>query len=162
MRQLPSSLHRLPDRVWPAAVAMAVALACGVAGCEKPRAGTPAAPAPATAPAPGFAPALLAAGAADPDLKAARAAASDTLDGLLSGRYDNDRDLAPVARKVRGYTSWSVASQEKQSHGAGAPASWDFTGTLAAPGSAAGFTASLFKQGDGTWAVGSFDGPHPR
>jgi hypothetical protein len=62
---------------------------------------------------------------------------------------------------VKGYTSWSITAQEKQDRGAGSPITWDFTGTLAAPGRSAGFTASLAKQRDGSWAIGSFKGPDP-
>jgi hypothetical protein len=115
-------------------------------------------PAVGQAPIPGFAASLQ--DPADPELRAAQAAATKALDALLAGALAPDDALAPVARKVAGYQTWSVTARTPA---AGPPPAWDFSGTLTAPGrSPARFTVRMVKQQAGHWAVGSFRGPDPQ
>ncbi len=81
---------------------------------------------------------------ADPVLREAREQADATLGGLLAGKYDNDPNLAPVARKVKGYQSCSIKSQQIVREGAA-----DFRGTLTGPAGRARFDMTLVKQASG-------------
>jgi hypothetical protein len=134
---------------------LAFGLILSVVGCKKPAA-PPVPPQAASASAPGFRPDLVAP-VSNAELAAAQASATSILDGLLAGQYDTDAGLSPVARKVKGFTSWSVTAQKKEPGGA---AGWHFTGTLNAPRPAS-FDLYLVKQEAGGWAVGSFSGPNP-
>lgn len=92
----------------------------------------------------------------DPVLRDARAQADSTLDGLLAGQFDADADLGPVARKVKGYQSYSVTGQTIVRDGAA-----EFRGVLTGPPGRARFTLTLVTQPGGQWAVGAFSGPNP-
>jgi hypothetical protein len=85
----------------------------------------------------------------------AREQADATLGGLLAGKFDNDADLSPVARKLKGYQSASVKSQKIVRDGAA-----EFGGVLTGPASRARFDMTLVKQASGKWAVGTFSGPN--
>jgi hypothetical protein len=122
---------------------------------------SPVVPAPSAVgkpPVPGFAVSLQ--DPSDPELGAAQAATTNALDALLAGTLAADDPLAPVARKVAGYQTWSVTARTPV---AGPPPAWDFSGTLAAaPGRSARFTVRMVKQQSGHWAVGLFRGPDPQ
>jgi hypothetical protein len=92
----------------------------------------------------------------DPTLREARDQADAILGGLLAGKLDNDPDLSPVARKLKGYQSYAIKSQQLVRDGAA-----DLRGVLTGPGARARFDMTLVKQADGKWAVGSFSGPNP-
>jgi hypothetical protein len=93
---------------------------------------------------------------ADPALREARDQAEAILGDLLVGKFDNDPDLWPVARKVKGYQSCAIKSQQLVREGA-----VDFRGVLTGPTDRARFDMSLMKQANGEWAVGTFSGPYP-
>ena len=93
---------------------------------------------------------------ADPVLREARDQADAILGGLLAGKFDNDPDLAPVARKVKGYQSSAIKTQQLIRDGA-----VDFRGVLAGQSGRARFNMTLVKQANGKWAVGEFSGPNP-
>jgi hypothetical protein len=92
---------------------------------------------------------------ADPVLREARDRAEAILQGLLAGKYENDPDLFPLAKKIKGYQSWTIQSQEMLRVNAA-----QFLGVLSAPQGRADFNMTLRKQQDGTWAVASFSGPN--
>ncbi|HEV3446487.1 MAG TPA: hypothetical protein VG099_17720 [Gemmataceae bacterium] len=94
---------------------------------------------------------------ADPVLREARDEADEVLHGLLAGMFDQDENLAVVAEKVKGYTSWSVRSQKIVKAGMA-----EFHGILSSPAGKATFTMLLVKQTGGQWAVGMFSGPNPQ
>jgi hypothetical protein len=91
---------------------------------------------------------------ADPVLREARAQVDEVLADLLAGKLDQDEKVAPVARKLKGYQSWSIKSQQLVQDGAA-----DFRGVLTAPGARASFDIHFVKQGSGKWAIGTFGGP---
>jgi hypothetical protein len=91
----------------------------------------------------------------DPVLRQAREQADSILGGLLAGKFDQDPDLWPVARKVKGFQSWAIKSQRVAREGAA-----EFRGVLTRPGDAARFDVTLVKQVSGKWAVGTFSGPN--
>ncbi len=93
---------------------------------------------------------------ADPVLREAREQADEILGSLLAGKFDNDPDLWPVARKVKGYRSCTIKSQKIVREGAA-----DFRGVLDSPTGRARFEMTLVKQVGGKWAVGTFSGPDP-
>jgi hypothetical protein len=93
---------------------------------------------------------------ADPVLREGREQADAILNGLLAGRFDQDQDLSPVARKLNGYQFWSIKSQKIVREGAA-----QFQGVLSSPTGRARFDMLLVKQVSGRWAVGSFSGPNP-
>src|SRR3954453_6740040 len=86
--------------------ALLLALAC--TGCQ------PAAPKGGGAPAPMAEEpeAPKAEAIADPVLREAREQVDAVLTDLLAGKLDQDENLAPVARKLKGYQSWSIKSQQ--------------------------------------------------
>jgi hypothetical protein len=90
----------------------------------------------------------------DPVLREARDQAEIVLLGLLSGEFDEDENLSLVAEKVKGYTSWSIKSQNIVRKGTA-----EFKGALSSPAGKAGFSMTLVKQPSGTWAIGTFSGP---
>jgi hypothetical protein len=92
---------------------------------------------------------------ADPVLREAREQADALLQDLLQGNFDQDENLALVAEKVKGYTSWSVQSQAIAGKGKA-----EFKGTLSGPAGKAHFRMLLVKQAAGQWAVGIFSGPN--
>ena len=92
---------------------------------------------------------------ADPVLRQARVQADSLLDGLLAGKFDQDQDLWPVARKLKGFTSWAIKSQKIVREGTA-----EFQGVLTRPEGAAQFKVTLVKQASGEWAVGAFSGPN--
>ncbi|HEV3083648.1 MAG TPA: hypothetical protein VGY66_27955 [Gemmataceae bacterium] len=94
---------------------------------------------------------------ADPVLREARDEADEVLHGLLAGKFDQDENLAVVAEKVKGYTSWSVRSQKIVKAGMA-----EFQGMLSSPAAKATFTMLLVKQTGGPWAVSMFSGPYPK
>jgi len=69
---------------------------------------------------------------ADPVLREARDQVDAVLKDLLAGKLDQDENFAPVARKLKGYQSWSIKSQQLARDGAA-----DFRGVLTAPGARA-------------------------
>ena len=109
-----------------------------------------------TATASGFAENLLEVN--HPQAREAVAATTDILDRLLAGKLDEDPNLSPVARKVKGYRTWSITTAASV---AGEPPAWNFGGTLdgGARGSAR-FSVRMVRQRNGGWAVGSFSGPN--
>ena len=94
---------------------------------------------------------------ADPVLRESREQADAILDGLLAGKFDQDSNLSPVARKLKGYQSWSVTSQKMTR-----PDAAEFGGTLAGPAGQAAFDMLLVKQQSGKWAVATFSGPNSK
>lgn len=129
--------------------ALLLAVAC--AGCQ------PAAPKGGGTPAPKVAAPDAPKGEAiaDPDLREAREQVDAVLADLLAGKLDQDENLAPVARKLKGYQSWSIKSQRLVREGAA-----DFRGLLTAPGGQASFDIHFVKQAGGEWAIGTFGGPN--
>jgi hypothetical protein len=95
----------------------------------------------------------------NPLVKEAKPDTEGILNDLLAGKDDNDPDLGPVARKVKGYQSWSI---ERQSLDPDDPKAVNFTGTLKGPKGEATFTASMKKQQNGKWMIGHFSGPNPK
>jgi hypothetical protein len=94
---------------------------------------------------------------ADPMMREARDQAEAILGDLLAGKFENDPDLVPLSKKLKGYQAWTIRSQEALRADAAA-----FHGELAAPGARARFTMTLVKQENGKWAVGAFSGPNPQ
>jgi hypothetical protein len=121
-------------------------------GCEGER---PTAPAPA-APKAGEPDAPKGDAIADPVLREAREQLDMVLTDLLTGKFDQDESFAPVARKLKGYQSWSIKSQQLVRDGA-----VNFRGILTAPGGRARFDIHFVKQESGKWAIGTFGGPNP-
>jgi hypothetical protein len=132
---------------------VAASLVLAVTGCRPAAPGGGGAPAPAPNAAEPDAP--KGAAVIDPILREARAQADAILSGLLSGKFDNDPDLSPVARKVKGYQSYSIKSQKVVREGAA-----DFRGVLTGLASQGRFDMGLVKQASGKWAVGTFSGPN--
>jgi hypothetical protein len=95
----------------------------------------------------------------DPMVKEARSDTEAALNDLLAGKYDNDSDFAPVARKVKGFRSWSI---EGQSSDPADRKAVNFSGTLKGPHGEAAFVASMVKQRNGRWMIGHFQGPDPK
>jgi hypothetical protein len=54
---------------------------------------------------------------ADPILREARERADAILGDLLAGRFDDDPDLWPVARKVKGYRSCAISRRSALGRG---------------------------------------------
>jgi hypothetical protein len=98
-------------------------------------------------------------GAADQEGQAAAAATTDVMGRLLAGKADDDAELAPVARRLKAYTTWAVTSAQRQ---AGDPPTWEFGGWVEGPQGACGFSVLMVKQKNGTWAVGALSGPNPK
>jgi hypothetical protein len=92
----------------------------------------------------------------DPMVKEARSDTEAVLRDLLTGKLDNDPTLAPVARKLKGFRSWSI---ERQKIDRDNPKTVKFSGTLKAPQGEATFVASMVKQQNGKWMIGYFQGP---
>jgi hypothetical protein len=92
---------------------------------------------------------------ADPSLREARDQADAMLAGLLAGRFSDDPNLSPVARRVKGYQSYSIQSQEMVRDSAA-----EFRGLLHGPVGRTRFGMTLMKQTDGKWAIGAFSGPN--
>jgi hypothetical protein len=96
----------------------------------------------------------------DPMVKEARSDTEALLNDLLAGKLDNDQSLAPVARKLKGFRSWSIERQDIDlSH---EPKAVKFTGTLKGPQGEATFVAMMVKQQNGRWMIGYFKGPDPK
>jgi hypothetical protein len=85
-----------------------------------------------------------------------RGQADTILEGLLAGKFDQDPDLWPVARKLKGYSAFAVKSQ-----GMARDRTADFRGVLPGPAGRAHFAMTLVKQANGKWATGTFSGPSP-
>ena len=81
------------------------------------------------------------------------------LKDLLAGTYDDDPTLSPVARKVKGFQSWSFETQEPNPD---LPQSVNFSGILKGPKGEADFTVLMVKQKNGKWMIGTFSGPDPK
>lgn len=92
----------------------------------------------------------------DPKLREAREQVDAILDGLLAGKFDQDENLAPIAKKLKGYQSWSIKSQQMVRD-----TEADFRGILIAPPGRARFDVHFVKQASGKWAIGTFGGPTP-
>src|SRR5262249_16826748 len=90
----------------------------------------------------------------DPVLRQARDEADALLLGLLQGRFDQDDDLALVAEKLKGYTSWSIRSQATTG-----PRTAEFKGTVSNAAGKATFSMTLLKHSSGKWTVSRFSGP---
>jgi hypothetical protein len=95
-------------------------------------------------------------GIADPLLRQARDQADVLLLGLLQGRFDQDENLTLVAEKLKGYTSWSIASQTMTGQRTA-----EFKGIVSNAAGKATFRMTLVKQSAGQWAIGKFSGPTP-
>src|SRR4051812_29123055 len=65
------------------------------------------------------------------------------LQDLLAGIYDDDPTLSPVARKVKGFQSWSFETLEPNPD---LPPSVNFSGILKGPKGEADFTVLMVKQ----------------
>jgi hypothetical protein len=123
------------------------------AGCNKPVA---VAPKPATRAVPASAPKKDA--DENPTAKEVRAETGRILDDLLAGKYDDDPSYAPIARKLKGFTSCSIqtAALERDS-----PQTVKVEGTLAGANREATFSALIVKQeATGRWMIGTFSGPN--
>jgi hypothetical protein len=94
---------------------------------------------------------------ADPVLRESREQANAILDGLLAGKFDQDPDLSPVARKLKGFGSSLITSQKLVRNDAA-----EFGATFTSPAGRAGFDMMLVKQVSGKWAVAKFSGPNTR
>ena len=135
----------------PAIITMTLLLWIGV-GCSKP---PPTPPVAATLPGP-----PQTDDHDDPMVKEARSDTEAILNDLLAGKLDNDTSLAPVARKLKGFRSWSIERENiDPSHD---PKAVKFTGTLKGPQGEATFVAMMVKQQNGKWMIGSFTGPDPK
>ena len=132
-----------------ARMGMALLLASTLMGCR------PEVPSPAPA-APELPDAPKGEAIADPVLRQAREQADAIFDGLLAGKFDGDPDLWPVAKKLKGYQTYSVKSQQIVREGTA-----EFGGVLSGPAGRARFVMTLVKQQGGAWAVGAFSGPNP-
>jgi hypothetical protein len=95
----------------------------------------------------------------DPIVKEARSDTEAVLNDLLAGKYDNDPNFAPVARKLKGFRSWSI---ERQNIDPDNRKAVNFRGTLKGPQGEATFVASMVKQQNGKWMIGYFQGPDPK
>lgn len=95
----------------------------------------------------------------DPLVKEARPDTEAVLDELIAGAHDNDQSLGPVERKIDGFTSWSIDSQELDPD---LPNAVRFGGVLTGPTSQATFSVTMVKQQNGKWMVGTFDGPNAK
>jgi hypothetical protein len=95
----------------------------------------------------------------NPLVKEARPDTEAVLSDLLAGKYDDDPSFAPVARKVNGFQSWSIETQEVDP---GNPKMVNFGGTLDGPNGEATFTVGMVKQQNGKWMIGTFSGPNPK
>jgi len=102
------------------------------------------------------APGLIA--ASDAQGQAAAAAMTEMMTRILSGKADDDRDLAPLARRLKAYTTWAVTSAQRET---GDPPAWTFGGWVEAPRGASSFSVRMVKQAKGGWAPGSMSGPNP-
>jgi hypothetical protein len=91
---------------------------------------------------------------ADPLLRQARDQADALLLGLLQGKFDEDDNLALVAEKLKGYTSWSITSQTRTGQRTA-----QFKGTISKAAGKATFQMTLVKQSSGQWAISKFSGP---
>jgi hypothetical protein len=123
-----------------------------IAGCRQAPPPAPAPPAPVIA-APD---APKGDAIADLILREARQQADAILDDMLAGKLQNDPDTAPVAKKLKGYQSASIKSQEIIREGAA-----KFGGVLTKQTSQHRFEMILVKQQNGNWAIGTFSGPNP-
>lgn len=94
--------------------------------------------------------------AGHPLVKEARPDTEAVLTGLLAGKYDADPDFAPIAQKLKGYSTWVITAQEPDPDNRNAV---HFDGTLSGPAGEATFTAYMVKQQSGRWMIGSFSGP---
>jgi hypothetical protein len=121
------------------------------AGCVNQGAGPPRGPA-----APAVPPQVKKNDVDNPTIKEARADTEAALNDLLAGEYDNDPNYAPIARKLKGFDSWVIDSQEVDPDN---PRAVNIGGTLQGPSGGATFTASMRKQQDGRWMIGAFSGP---
>jgi len=93
-----------------------------------------------------------------PLVKEVRAETGTILDDLLAGKYDDDPSYAPIARKLKGFRSWSIqtAALDKDS-----PPTVKVEGTLVGANRDATFSALIVKQeATGRWMIGSFNGPN--
>jgi hypothetical protein len=95
----------------------------------------------------------------DPVVKEARSDTEAVLNDLLAGKLDNDPNLAPLARKLKGYRVWSI---DRQSIERDNPQTVKFNGTLKGPQGEATFLATMVKQQNGKWMIGHFQGPDPK
>jgi hypothetical protein len=91
---------------------------------------------------------------ADPLLRQARDEADALLLGLLQGKFDEDENLALVAEKLKGFTSWSITSQTTAGR-----RNAEFKGMLDNAARKATFRMTLVKQSSGQWTIGRFTGP---
>jgi hypothetical protein len=95
----------------------------------------------------------------NPMVKEARSDTEAVLKDLLAGKYDDDPNFAPVARRVKSFQSWSIESQHIDPDN---PKAVNFRGTLKGPHGEETFTASMVKQQNGKWMIGYFQGPNPK
>ena len=134
-----------------APAAFVVILLLGIeVGCTKPR---PAPPKVSTAP---IGDPKQKDDSDEPMVKEARSDTEVVLNDLLTGKLDNDPSLAPVARKLKGFQSWSIETQNIDREN---PKTVKFRGTLKGPQGEATFVASMVKQQNGKWMIGYFQGP---
>jgi hypothetical protein len=88
--------------------------------------------------------------------KEARADTEKALNGLLAGSYDDDAELAPVAKRLKGFTKWTIDSREVDPE---SPGTLLIGGRLSGPAGEARFSASMHRMVDGHWELGTFNGP---
>jgi hypothetical protein len=90
----------------------------------------------------------------DPTLREARDQADALMARLLAGQLDNDPDVAPLARKLKGYHACAIKGQQVVRENAA-----EFRGVLTGPAAHARFSMTVVKQANGPWAIGHFSGP---
>jgi hypothetical protein len=94
----------------------------------------------------------------DSEGQAAAAAMTDAMMRMLSGKGDDDPDLAPLARKLKAYQTWAVTSAQRETRD---PPAWTFGGWVEGPQGASSISVRMVKQQKGGWAPGSMSGPNP-
>jgi hypothetical protein len=92
----------------------------------------------------------------DPLVKQARADTEAFLTDLLAGKYDGDTNYAPVARRAKGYTQWTVDTWAVDPD---SPETVFVSGKMSGPAGEATFAASVRRQQNGRWMAGTFSGP---
>lgn len=95
----------------------------------------------------------------DLTVKDARSDAEAVLNDLLAGKSDDDPNLAPLARKIKGFQSYAIETQNIDSDN---PKAVKFNGTLIGPQIEATFVSWMVKQPNGRWMISHFQGPNPK
>jgi hypothetical protein len=91
----------------------------------------------------------------DPVLREARAATDEILSSMLAVKAQEDSGSERIAKKIGTYQAAVITSQKMTGKDAAR-----FEGKLTAPTAQASFQATVVKQQNGKWAIGSFSGPN--